>query len=261
LHGPPEDGVERLAPAGYQVFEAGLDVLCRPGWAERLAAARLLPVIQWGPMAPADGPPAFEAARSIGALLLNAHCGTPHLAEADAVALLNGLYDGAEAAGVRLLIETHRGRLTQDLYRLARLCELVPRLRLNLDVSHIALCEERPGPTPDLAPLLDPVLDRVEMIHGRVCNGEQIQVGVDDPGGEIAQRHLRLWAEAMRRWRLRASAGSSLVFTPELGPSDYAIRGNDGGELTDRWQQSLVIRGMAAEAWKLSAGAATALWP
>ena len=65
----------------------------------------------------------------------------------------------------------------------------------------------------------------------------------------------------MRRWRLRAPAGSSLVFTPELGPPDYAIRGNDGNELTNRWEQSLVIRGMAAEAWKLSAGASTALWP
>jgi sugar phosphate isomerase/epimerase len=261
LNDPPEDGISRLAPAGYQVFEAGPQVLGQPGWKERLAEARLLPVVQWGPMEAEDGPPAYEVANRIGALMLNAHCGSPRMDEAVVCDLLNALYDSAEAARVKLVVETHRGRVTQDLYRLARLCGLVPRLRLNLDVSHICLCEERPGPTADLAPLLDQVLDRVDMIHGRICNGEQIQVDAGDGSGELPQRYLHLWAEAMRRWRLRSPAGAVFVFTPELGPANYAIFGRDGAELTDRWEQSLVIREIGSEAWKLSAGASGTLWP
>lgn len=255
-----EDGVPNLAPAGFSILEADIQACLQPHFKQLCESNNLRPVVQCFPLTIDDGKKAFARARELDALLANAHAGTAHLSEDEAVKLVNGLYDEAERAGVKLVLETHRGRLTQDLYRTSNLCEKVPRLRFNLDVSHFVVCEERPGPSEDMKQLLDPILDRVEMIHGRISNGEQIQVDVGDGSGELAQTYRRLWAETMRRWRLRAPAGSSLVFTPELGPPGYAITDAAGREFSDRWQQSLVLRDLAQQAWNLSAAPSSPLW-
>lgn len=260
LHTPREDGIPRLKPAGFHCLEAQIAALMQDAFVARCKDEGLLLVAQCYPLTAEEIKPTLKRARDIGVVQVNAHAGTAHLTYEEAVSLLNGLYDEADAAGVRLLVETHRGRLTQDLFRTSPLCAAVPRLRVTLDVSHYVVCEERPGPTADLKPLLDPILDRAEMIHGRISNGEQIQVDVGDGQGEMAQLYVRFWAEAMRRWRLRAKPGSSLIFTPELGPPDYAIRDTTGREFSNRWEQSLVIRSMAEQAWKLAGAASGPLW-
>jgi hypothetical protein len=38
--------------------------------------------------------------------------------------------------GIAFLLETHRGRLTQDLFRMTELLTLVPQTMITLDVSH-----------------------------------------------------------------------------------------------------------------------------
>jgi hypothetical protein len=156
--------------------------------------------------------------------------------------------------------ETHRGRFTQDLYRTAQLCTRLPDLLLTLDVSHYIVNEEKIGPTEELKPLLDVLLDRVGMIHGRVSNGQQIQVDIGDGSEELAQRYKRFWAEAMRRWRIRNPVGAALVFEPELGPPDYAIRDLSGKEFSNRWEQSLVLKRLGEEAWKEAATATAELY-
>jgi sugar phosphate isomerase/epimerase len=261
LHSPREEGLAAVAGAGYSVVEGDIwawenDDLCR-----RCEALNLRPSVMCFPMTADDLKPALQRACDIGAVQVNAHAATPHMDEDASVRLINEMYDEAERLGVRLLLETHRGRITQDLYRTARLCERVPRVRFNLDVSHYVVCEERPGPTAELAPLLTPIMDRAEMIHGRVSNGEQIQVDVGDGSGELPQLHAAFWAETMRRWRLRSRPGTALIFIPELGPVPYALRDAAGREISNRWEQSLVLRALAQNAWKLSAQSASPLWP
>lgn len=261
IEDPPEAGIDRMPAAGFHIVETNESTLDRPGVMERIRRHHLRLVLQCYPMTVEDMRPSLKRAKELGAILVNAHAASPHLPEEEAVALVNGMYDAAAEEGVRLLLETHRGRITQDLYRTVRLCERVERLRLNLDVSHYIVCEERPGPTDDLKPLLSVLLDRADMIHGRISNGQQIQVDVGDGSGELAQGYLRFWAEAMRRWRLRNRAGSSLIFTPELGPPDYAIRNPaDGRELSDRWSQTLVLKRLGEQAWEMSKKTSAPLW-
>lgn len=62
-----------------------------------------------------------------------------------------------------------------------------------------------------------------------------------------------LWRECFRAWRKRAKAGDVMPFTSELGPPRYAITTPDGREISDRWQQSLVLREIAQDAWDASA--------
>lgn len=257
---PREEGIERLAEAGFHVVEADCFCLVRDDLVARIQDAGLSIVVQCYPMAAREIVPVLERAHHIGALLVNAHAATPHLRPAEAEAFVNAVYDAAERTGIPLLLETHRGRLTQDLLRTADLAKAVPRLRVNLDVSHYVLAEEQPGPTEPLRELLDVLLDRTEMIHGRISNGEQIQLSPEQAGQAIIERYRLFWAEAMRRWRERAPAGRALIFTPEPGPPPYALTDAAGRELCDRWELAIALRDLARESWELASHANAPLW-
>jgi hypothetical protein len=41
-----------------------------------------------------------------------------------------------------------------------------------------------------------------------------------------------------------------LTFLCELGPPPYAITGPDGAEISDRWQEALLMKGMIRELWR-----------
>lgn len=252
LHDPAVDGVPHVKAAGYTVLEVPYYKV-RPEVVAAVKKHRLDLVVQRRAVTVEELVPGLVAAKRHGAVFVNVHAGTPHMSHDDALQLVNGMIDAAEQHEIRLLFETHRGCITQDLFRTVVLVEAVRRMRLNLDVSHFIVCEETPGPTEELMPLLRHLFDRVEMMHGRISNGEQIQVDVGDGSGELAQCYKLLWSEAMRAWRLRSTPGSALIFTPELGPPTYAITDMEGREISDRWQQSLVIRKLAEDAWKLSA--------
>ena len=40
-----------------------------------------------------------------------------------------------------------------------------------------------------------------------------------------------------------------MTFLCELGPAEYAITGPDGYELSDRWEEALMIRRRVEEIW------------
>ena len=54
----------------------------------------------------------------------------------------------------------------------------------------------------------------------------------------------------MQSWLSEAQPGDVFPFTSELGPPRYAITLPDGSEFSDRWQQSLVMQKLAAQAWQ-----------
>jgi hypothetical protein len=54
----------------------------------------------------------------------------------------------------------------------------------------------------------------------------------------------------MRSWRKRAAANDTLTFLCELGPKEYAMTGPDGYELSDRWQEALMLKDMARDLWQ-----------
>jgi hypothetical protein len=50
-------------------------------------------------------------------------------------------------------------------------------------------------------------------------------------------------------WQRGAGPDDSLAFVCELGPKPYAIIGRDGNDLSDGWQDALLLRDIAQGLW------------
>ena len=173
----------------------------------------------------------------------------------------------SSAAKFPLYIETHRATITQDIWRTLRLLERFPELRFNGDFSHWYTGHDL-GATnfEESLDLLSPVLARVRYLHGRVGASGSIQTTVDPAAlDEPPVSHFRsLWQRSFEGF-LR-TAGDDLVptadraigFAPELLPAEFGYaqlgKTSDGiEELSDRWEQGLVLTRIASDCfWEAS---------
>ncbi len=174
----------------------------------------------------------------------------PHALE-DCIPLIEGWRRLAREAGVAVHIETHRDRMTTDLFFTLRLLDCFPDLRLTADISHYVVGREFAWPIPPEAhAMIHRVMDHAWGIHGRVASREQIQI-------QTGFAHLRHWVDlaygwwdyAIRSWRKRAPEDAVLTFLTELGPPEYAITGADGYELSDRWAEALAMKDAIRAMW------------
>ena len=160
---------------------------------------------------------------------------------------------GTEAAAAHNLpffVETHRNNFTENLPQTVALINAVPDIRFTGDLSHFVVVGEFYGwENERAAERMAPVLSRVSHLHGRVSNGEAVQVDVGDGETRAARFFVSLWTIAMRHWLSGAKPGDVFPFAPELGPPSYAVTLPDGSEFSDRWEQSLVMARLAQEAW------------
>jgi hypothetical protein len=162
----------------------------------------------------------------------------------------------ADEAGVPVLFETHRDRMTTDLLYTLQLIAAIPPMRLTADLSHYLLGREFRWPvSAENQQLIERILDRAYAFHGRVASREQVQIQLEFPHHrQWLDLFLDWWRDGFRRWRARAADGDRLVFTTELGPPQwYAISGPDGDEMSDRWQEALLLRREVQAVWEETA--------
>jgi hypothetical protein len=170
----------------------------------------------------------------------------------EAVPLILGWMEIAEEAGVEVLFETHRDRMTTDLLYTLQLIDAVPPMRLTADLSHYLVGREFRWPISDTnTELIHRIVERADAFHGRVASREQVQIQISfSHHRQWLDLFLDWWGEGFRRWRGRAEASDHLIFTTELGPPDwYAISGPDGDEMSDRWSEALQLRDAVRERW------------
>jgi hypothetical protein len=158
-----------------------------------------------------------------------------------------------EDAGIAIYVEGHRACMTNDLLFTLQLMDAVPDLMMTADLSHFMVNQEwvyLPLKDHEQA-LVSRYLKRSESFQGRVASAEQIQI---QPGFSQHEKWFELfkswWAEGFAHWQARhAGTKDRCVFMCELGPPPYAITGSDGYELSDRWEEALLLKETAEKLW------------
>ena len=169
----------------------------------------------------------------------------------DCIPLLEGWQRLAEEASIDVWIETHRDRMTTDLFFTLDLLDRLPDLRLLGDISHFLVGREFAWPVSDENhALIHRILDSSWAFHGRVASREQVQIEISFPHHRPwVDLFLGWWEYGFKSWKKRANEDATLAFTCELGPKPYAITGRDGEDTTDRWEESLLMRQEILDLW------------
>jgi hypothetical protein len=180
-------------------------------------------------------------------------CGTVHLGwgledDAEACGLIQAVIEAAERWRVPLYIETHRATVCQDMWRTVQFVSRFPEIRFNGDFSHWYAGQEMVyGDFQRKFAFIQPVIERVRFVHGRIANPGCIQVPLVT--GEANARHFeQLWTACFGAFIAQATADQHMIFAPELlGPDIFYARVFGGSEESDRWDEMLLLKGMAEQ--------------
>lgn len=248
-----DEKFSRVKAAGFEAVECWLTDQNEQEVAEALRRHNLRLVLGHRPYALADVRATLARAVRLGADFVFAQPASAFTPLAEVAELVTEGRKLANEQGIPFFVETHRNNFTENLPQTVQLLERVPELRITADLSHFVVVGEFYGWKDENAVgRMAPVLQRVSHMHGRISNGEAVQVDVGDGRGPTAQFFVELWATAMRNWLREAGPGDVFPFASELGPPRYAITLPDGREFSDRWEQSLVIKRLAEQAWGLA---------
>jgi len=193
----------------------------------------------------------IDMAKDFNASCLNVISGVMPLKPPDAVPIVKDWIKEAEKADVKILFETHRDSLLNDLFFTIQLMDLIPEMRLCADLSHIVVDRELRLPLNDRDnEYINKVINRSDCFQGRVANREQIQIQIDFPQhAEWVEQFKSWWKIGLNDWHMRNDDDAELIFLCELGPRPYAITDGNQEELSDRWNEALIIRKWIQSFW------------
>lgn len=188
-------------------------------------------------------------------------CATLHVGwgledDNEAARLIESVLNAVQRWRVPLYIETHRATIFQDMWRTVGFVRRFPELRINGDFSHWYTGQEMVyGGFEKKLAFIEPVLECVRFMHGRIGNPGCIQVRID-PDATYVRHFKQLWTAAFRYFLRTVQPKEAIYFAPELlAPDIYYARtfpDRDGMpvEESDRWEQSLVLKRMAEECFE-----------
>lgn len=251
-----EQNVEMIVGAGYD----GLSMSVTDPASFRRAAGLLGPghdaiEAHCFPKTVDDLKPVLDLCTSVGVRQLDVQADVRPRRIADCIPLLEGWWRLAELVDFPVYLETHRDRMTTDLYFTLDLLDAMPDLRLIGDLSHFLVGREFSVPlTEESQAYMRRIIDQCWSFHGRVASREQVQIEISFPHHRPwLDIFLGWWEYGFRSWRRRAGSDDSLIFVCELGPKPYAITGPDGNDTTDRWREALLLRDHAKALWEKTA--------
>jgi hypothetical protein len=121
-----------------------------------------------------------------------------------------------------------------------------PEMRFNGDFSHWYTGQEMVyGGFDRKFAFIQPVIERVRFLHGRVADPGCIQVEARE-GTTYLAHFQQLWTACFQAFLQNTGADDFICFTPELlGPHNYYARASKGREETNRWSESLRLNEIA----------------
>jgi len=244
-----EQAFEMVRDAGYDGMAINL------GAADTDTAYKTLPffrqyelgcVINAFPASMEDMLPVLQMAREFEAVAVNVIAQVIPSSVDEASLMVQDWIEEAEKEEVIIEFETHRNSVTNDLSYTTQLLEAVPDMRLAVDLSHYVVDREFSLPlSKEEQQMVDTILRRADAFQGR-----QIQLQLEFPQHQQwVVQFLDWWEAGFRHWRKRASENSTLIFQTELAPPEYAMTDAEGMEMSNRWEESLIMKGWVEELW------------
>jgi len=190
--------------------------------------------------------PIIEHVQALGADHINLQPDVRPYRVEQCIPYIEGWRRLAHDAGVPVHIETHRDRMTTDLFFTLHLLDCFPDLRLTADISHYVVGREFAWPiSEENHALMHRILDNAWGFH------EQVQIQLSFPHHkDWVDLFMGWWEYGLRSWRRRAPQGATFTFLCELGPKEYAMTGPDGYELSDRWEEAKMMKDMIRALWQ-----------
>ena len=248
LDGLAERSLEDISKAGYGGVQFAIPATtanlqsCRKLRLEYAGSARVNESGETKPLA--------EKWTAEGFVCSTLHVGWGLENKDDAARLIESILEASSTCRFPLYVETHRATIFQDIWRTVQFVRQFPDLRFNGDFSHWYTGQEMIyGGFENKLKFIEPVLERVRFIHGRIGTPGSIQVAIDpgqNPEPEYITHFRQLWTACFRH--------GAEIFAPELLASKiyYARTLPDGTEESDRWEQSLILKHMAEECWEMA---------
>lgn len=259
-HASLDEKINAIKDAGYhgiQFFDG-----CGP---EPIAAAREagLEVTQSGRVnVPADADTLAERLAGEGATAATIHLGWGFEDDDEGARLIEAVLAASQKHKLPIYPETHRATLLQDMWRTLQFLGRFPELYLNADFSHWYTGAEMVyGDFDHKLQLLQPAMERVRFMHGRISDPGCMEACVNEPGGSkqsFVEHFKQMWTAAYRGFLKTAPQDAVLTFSPELLAADifytHLVSDNKGNmvEPCDRWTQSHLHCRIAAECFAVA---------
>ena len=258
-----QPGVPEAAPAAHfeRIKAAGYHGVCiDPNVAEINDSLALAPLfidhqlncmVNAFPNTRDELTPLLDMASALQAKQVNVIGGVMPLTVLETIPVIAHWIDVAAAYDFPVLFETHRNATLNDFFATLEILQAVPALRLCADLSHFVVDREIGLPLSEIqASYFDRILERSDSFQGRISNNEQIQISVHVPQHEAWVNQYKAWWRAgIGAWSDRQTQDATLRFLVELGPPPYAITDQNQQELSDRWEEALVIRSWVEAIW------------
>lgn len=244
---------DKVAEAGYHGLAIDLgadDVAVAHEIRPHLERTGLVPLIVAFPKTVESLAETLAMGRDFGAPFVDVIGQVTPLTVEGMIPIIRRWIEMSEKAGMPIQFETHRNGITNDLYPTLSLLDAVPEMRLCADLSHYVVDREFKHPLSERdRGLVSRILARSDSFQGRVASRQQIQLQLDFPQhAKWVELFRDWWSDGLAGWRARNASGPC-VFLCELGPPEYAMTGPDGREMSDRWEEALVIKAEVEEIW------------
>ncbi|HZJ24200.1 MAG TPA: TIM barrel protein [Anaerolineales bacterium] len=191
----------------------------------------------------------FEFAAQCQVAFINSHAGRDIFSFEENVQIFQRLIQLSQSSGIRILIETHRGRPTYSAVETPKYLEAIPELRLTADFSHWMVVHE--SDLADQQMNVKLAIARADYIHARVGYAEGPQIS--DPRApeweQAVDTHLHLWQQIIDQHKMEEK--ENLYITPEFGPPDYMHTVPfTNHPVGDVWEQNMYMKDLLASKLK-----------
>ena len=195
--------------------------------------------------------PLLEMSEELQATQVNIIAEVMPLTPAEAVPIIDDWLALASDYPFPVLMETHRNSTLNDLFYTLEILKRVPQLRLCADLSHFVVDRELQLPLSAVdAAYFSTVIERSDSFQGRISNNQQIQIPIEFEQHALwVAQYFDWWRQGFNAWSARSGPNDTLRFLVELGPPPYAITDGTQRELSNRWDEALLIHDRIQAIW------------